>query len=95
MGATETATTQMEAALDACPAGKYREALSRRLEDLKQRANTKHCSLVDRWESDAVIVTRQLAGDQSYQFDGLQRMSMLYRGQNRMRSQSKQRRCLS
>jgi hypothetical protein len=35
----------MEAALDACPAGKYREALFRRLEDLKSRANTEHWAI--------------------------------------------------
>ncbi|POS07420.1 hypothetical protein C3Y08_15080 [Burkholderia gladioli] len=39
MGAAEAAVMQMEAALDACPAGKYREALSRRLESLKRLAS--------------------------------------------------------
>jgi tetratricopeptide (TPR) repeat protein len=40
LGATDAAIVQMEAALNACPAGKYRKALSERLEELKLRAST-------------------------------------------------------
>ncbi len=39
LGATHAAIVQTEAALNACPAGKYRKALSEKLEELKQRAN--------------------------------------------------------
>lgn len=40
LGATCAAIAQTEAALEACQAGKYRDALSGRLEELKRRAGT-------------------------------------------------------
>lgn len=40
LGATVAAIAQTEAAWNACPAGKYRDALSVRLSELKQQANT-------------------------------------------------------
>jgi tetratricopeptide (TPR) repeat protein len=40
LGATDAAIAQTEAALEACQAGKYRNALSGRLEELKLRAST-------------------------------------------------------
>lgn len=40
LGATDAAIAQMEAALDACPAGKYGKVLSERLGELKRRENT-------------------------------------------------------
>jgi tetratricopeptide (TPR) repeat protein len=40
LGATDAAIAQTEAALESCQAGKYRNALSGRLEELKRRAST-------------------------------------------------------
>ncbi|END9080146.1 hypothetical protein ACSC8Y_003615 [Yersinia enterocolitica] len=40
LGATDAAIAETEAALEACQAGKYRNTLSRRLEELKRRAST-------------------------------------------------------
>lgn len=37
LGATEAAIAQTEAALEACQAGKYKNALAGRLEELKRR----------------------------------------------------------